>query len=204
MVTARSKLLNYPAIKNKTMFRHLETASRIAKEDAILIGTRHERYDKLKHALPPLPPKKPERAKLVLPIKNGDLKKLIDEYIEELHKAQTKETPVVKNLNYWIDKSLDAMSTSAAMIAQTAALVVYVGLNTLAVTKVIQFDPYPFLFLNTVFSIISGFTTVIVLNSNARQDVAANKARQLSIKGVELTLKLLETVASKTKGDNHD
>ena len=68
------------------------------------------------------------------------------------------------------DRFVEALSTPTAIVAQSALVAGYIGINVATLTKAIAFDPYPFLFLNLVFSVISGFTTVFVLNSNRRQD----------------------------------
>lgn len=135
--------------------------------------------------------------KLVLPKKNGDIRKLIDTFVAELQALKTKPLEPEGKVERLVDKCLDICSKPQALWGQTAALVTYIGINTLSFMGIFRFDPYPYMFLNTLFSIVSGFTTVIVLNSNRRQDELAKQDAALQVKGLEMTLRLLESIDSK-------
>lgn len=98
------------------------------------------------------------------------------------------------------DQVVTALSTPAAIWVQSAAIAGYVAFNTMVVFKVLQFDPYPFLFLNTIFSLISAYTTVFVLNSNRRQDAAAKAMEQAELK---IYRKILLDLDSIKRGGNN-
>lgn len=75
----------------------------------------------------------------------------------------------------FIDKTVDGLSSPKAIYVQTAVTVGYMVVNTVALGVLQKFDPYPFLFLNFIYSLASGYATVFVLNSNRRQEIAAKE-----------------------------
>lgn len=120
--------------------------------------------------------------------------------LQEL-KSTLEDVPKHSKFERLTDKIVDLLSRPGAVIGQAALVVGYITINTLALTKTITFDPYPFLFLNLAFSVISGFTTVFVLNSNRRQD-AENKAQtDAQVKQTEMILKSLERIEAHCKGE---
>ena len=107
-------------------------------------------------------------------------------------------------LDRFIDKTVDALSSPKAIYVQTAITVAYMAINTLPLLVFQKFDPYPFLFLNFVYSLASGYATVFVLNSNRRQEIAAKdrseKMHQLIehlVKKSEEQTKMLEELTGK-------
>lgn len=91
-------------------------------------------------------------------------------------------------LDKFIDRSVDALSSPKAIFVQTAVTVAYMAINCLPLMFA-KFDPYPFLFLNFIYSLASGYATVFVLNSNRRQDMAA---RERAAKNEGINHKILE------------
>lgn len=114
-------------------------------------------------------PPHPQTLKLVLP----KIKKLTENQVllKNLETALAhKNGQALKAVERGADKLIDFLSKPAAIWGQTFAVGAYLAINTLAMFRIITFDPYPFLFLNLVFSLVSAYTTVFVLNSNRRQD----------------------------------
>lgn len=87
-------------------------------------------------------------------------------------------------LDRFIDRTVDALSSPKAIYVQTAVTVGYMVVNTVGLAVLKKFDPYPFLFLNFVYSLASGYATVFVLNSNRRQEIAAKERNEEMLKAV--------------------
>ena len=85
-----------------------------------------------------------------------------------------KTEPVKQSLSEkWVDKALDALSTTKAIYIQSGITFGYMLINTVTFAFIKQFDPYPFLFLNFAYSLMSGYATVFMLNNNRRQEAVA-------------------------------
>jgi uncharacterized membrane protein len=106
-----------------------------------------------------------------------------------LHPPREKKTPP---LDKFIDKTVDQLSKPIAIYAQTALTAIYMAANIVTFGRMTHFDPYPFLFLNFIYSLASGYATVFVLNSNRRQDFEARQRQDAILKAMH---KILE--------DNH-
>lgn len=110
------------------------------------------------------------------------------------------------SLDRFIDRSVDALSNPKAIYVQTAVTVGYMVVNTVAFLGFKKFDPYPFLFLNFVYSLASGYATVFVLNSNRRQEIAAmerneamHKTLQALVRKNERQLEMLALLTGEPK-----
>ena len=112
----------------------------------------------------------------------------------------TANGPSKNRFDRLTDDCVKALSTPTAIWLQSVAIGTYVLANTLVVTNVIRFDPYPFLFLNTLFSLLSAYTTVFVLNSNRRQDLTAKATEKAEL---AIYKKILADLAV-LKGENND
>lgn len=111
-------------------------------------------------------------------------------------------------LDRFIDKTVDALSSPKAIYVQTGITFGYMVVNTVAIGAINKFDPYPFLFLNFVYSLASGYATVFVLNSNRRQEIAAKDRSEKMhllveelVKKSEEQTKMLEELTNKSKAE---
>lgn len=86
-----------------------------------------------------------------------------------------KPTKKQSKLDKFVDKGVEQLTYPRAIYAQTLFTVAYLAINIVTWGKMTHFDPYPFLFLNLVYSLASGYATVFVLNSQRRQDAEARK-----------------------------
>ena len=88
------------------------------------------------------------------------------------------------------------------IIGQTAIMVVWIVVNTLAVFGVIRFDEYPFVFLNLFMSAEAAFATPLILMSqnrsaerdreHAQTDFEVNVAAKAEIEQLITTLARIE------------
>lgn len=133
--------------------------------------------------------------RIVPPIEATETRAEISKVVDSLRRAiEMREAKATSKFERASDHAVQQLSKPAAVWGQTAVIAGYVMLNTLAVFKIVQFDPYPFLFLNTILSLASAYTTVLVLNSNRRQDDSAKALAQANADALTLTMKLLERV----------
>lgn len=117
--------------------------------------------------------KEPRLTKLPELKRNGVLKPSNGQLKFPKHDTSpTFATP--SKLDRFIDKSVDGLSTPKAIFIQTGVTAAYIVANVVTYGA-FKFDPYPFLFLNFIYSLASGYATVFVLNSNRRQDAAAKE-----------------------------
>jgi uncharacterized membrane protein len=56
------------------------------------------------------------------------------------------------------------------LCVQTILVIIWIGYNALVITGTWHFDPYPFIFLNLIFSLQSAYTAPIVMISQNQQD----------------------------------
>lgn len=125
--------------------------------------------------------------------RNGEFKKALEEIVGGLHNMHELQAKAQKRSERWIDSSVSWLSRPGAVWAQTAIVAGWMIYNAVALTAW-RFDPYPYLFLNAVFSVISGYTTVLVLNSNRREEANIKEQTRLEAKSFELMLKLLYSI----------
>lgn len=136
-----------------------------------------------------------EGLRIVPPVEASETRAEIEEVVESLRNAiEMRQARASSKFERASDSAVEQLSKPVAVWAQTAVIAAYVTLNTLAVFKVVQFDPYPFLFLNTILSLASAYTTVLVLNSNRRQDDSAKALAKANADALTITMKLLERV----------
>ncbi len=114
--------------------------------------------------------------KVLLPHSNNGKLKLPPRVVEPKFVTTAPAQEVQKHtlLERFIDRAVDALSSPKAIFVQTAVTVGYMAVNVVGLS-IAKFDPYPFLFLNFIYSLASGYATVFVLNSNRRQDMAAQE-----------------------------
>lgn len=96
----------------------------------------------------------------------------------------------------------DFVGSGKFVTGQTIFLIAYILLQTLAIFKVIAFDPYPFTLLNLILSFQAGYTGPFVLwsaNRAAERDrkvmrhieVMAEQIKDLVQRNIELEQKIL-------------
>jgi uncharacterized membrane protein len=68
------------------------------------------------------------------------------------------------------DKITAYIGSWSFIIAQAILMFFWGAINTLAFCRVIQFDPYPFVFLNLFMSAEAAFSTPLILMSQNRAD----------------------------------
>lgn len=78
------------------------------------------------------------------------------------------------------------------IIAQAVLMFIWGAVNTLAFCRVVQFDPYPFVFLNLFMSAEAAFSTPLILMSQNRADARYKEHVEQVNNAV---LKLLTTIA---------
>lgn len=119
--------------------------------------------------------------------------------LSRLKMPQATEKPSPK-LDVFIDKTVEQLSKPRAIYVQTALTVVYMAANIVTFGRMTHFDPYPFLFLNFIYSLASGYATVFVLNSNRRQDAEARQRQEAILAAMT---KLLEDNKAQSKVLKH-
>lgn len=128
--------------------------------------------------------------------RNGEFKHEVHEIVNGLRNMHELQALASKRSERWIDVSVHWLSRPIAVWAQAGIVGAWMAYNVVA-AQALRFDPYPYLFLNAVFSVISGFTTVLVLNSNRKEEANIKEQTRLEAKSFELTLKLLSSIESR-------
>ncbi len=93
-----------------------------------------------------------------------------------------------KLFNRFMDRAIPLIKSPRFFAVQTVLIVGYVACNSLWAGK-LAFDPYPYIFLNLLFSVSTGYTGFIVLYGQDIKDRHDERMKQLND---EVTLVMLE------------
>lgn len=80
------------------------------------------------------------------------------------------------------------------IIGQTLAIVVWMTINTLMMLRAVEWDPYPFILLNLLFSIQAAYTGPILLISNNRQEALQRAQEETGRKQLLYILHIVEAL----------
>lgn len=128
--------------------------------------------------------------------KNGEFKRQVETIVTGLRTLQEHHEKNAKISERIIDKSVGFLSQPKAVWAEGALVAAWMCFNVL-IFSAMRFDPYPFGFLSAVFNIASGFTAVLVLNSNRKEEANIKEQTRLEAQSFELMLKMLASINGK-------
>jgi uncharacterized membrane protein len=115
--------------------------------------------------------------------------------VRELSEIDTGPTTQGEKLADWVNKNVGSWRF---ILVQSILVVVWVILNATAYIR--AWDPYPFIFMNLIFSLQAAYTASLIMMSQNRQDnLKAHNDYLMNLRAEEESRAVLENLAAQDK-----
>lgn len=115
--------------------------------------------------------------------------------VRELSEIDTGPTTLGEKFADWVYKNIGSWRF---ILIQSILVVVWVILNATAYIR--AWDPYPFIFMNLIFSLQSAYTASLIMMSQNRQDkLKAHNDYLMNLRAEEESRAVLENLAAQDK-----
>ena len=115
--------------------------------------------------------------------------------VRELSETDTGPTTQGEKVADWVYKNVGSWRF---ILIQSILVVVWVVLNATAYIR--AWDPYPFIFMNLIFSLQSAYTASLIMMSQNRQDkLKAHNDYLMNLRAEEESRAVLENLAAQDK-----